>query len=91
MNERLKELYRQAHGTRHYDGDPALDGNPPTVYWQGETSAQRFAELIVRECINICNDIADPHLYRNQDILQRMNPGASYAAKVIKLHFGVEE
>ena len=44
MNERLKELYRQAHSTRHYDGDPALDGNPPTVYWQDETSAQRFAE-----------------------------------------------
>ena len=53
MNERLKELYRQAHSTRHYDGDPALDGNPPTVYWQDETSAQRFAELIVRECMSI--------------------------------------
>lgn len=54
MNERLKELYQQAHSIRHYDGDPALDGNPPTVYWQGEVSAQRFANLIVRECMNIC-------------------------------------
>lgn len=53
MNERLKELYHQAHATRHYDGDPALDGNPPTVYWQGEASASRFAELIVRSCSNI--------------------------------------
>lgn len=52
MNERLKELYRQAHATRHYDGDPALDGNPPTVYWQGEVSAQRFAELIIKDCIS---------------------------------------
>jgi hypothetical protein len=50
MNERIKELYLKAHSTRYYDGDPALDGNPPTVYWQGEASAQRFAELIVREC-----------------------------------------
>ena len=50
MNERLKELYQQAHSIRRYDGDPALDGNPPTVYWQGEVSAQRFAELILKEC-----------------------------------------
>jgi hypothetical protein len=51
MNERIRELYLQAHGTRHYDGDPALDGNPPTVYWQGEASAQRFAKLIAQDCI----------------------------------------
>ena len=54
MNERIKELYLKAHSTRHYDGDPALDGNPPTVYWQGEASAQRFANLIVRECAELC-------------------------------------
>lgn len=51
MNERIRELYIQAHGTRHYDGDPALDGNPPTVYWQGEASAERFAELIIQDCV----------------------------------------
>jgi len=53
MNERLKELYLRAHSIRHYDNDPGLTGNPPTVYWQGEVSAQRFAELIVRECAGI--------------------------------------
>ena len=53
MNERIRELYQQAHSIRHYDGDPSLAGNPPTVYWQGEVSAQRFAELIVRECVEI--------------------------------------
>jgi len=42
MNERLKELYIQAHTTRHHDGDPALDGNPPTVYWQGDLSAAPY-------------------------------------------------
>lgn len=51
MNERIKELYKQAHSIRHYDGDPALDGNPPTVYWQGEASAERFAKLIVDACV----------------------------------------
>ena len=53
MNERLKELYQQAHSIRRYDGDPALDGNPPTVYWQGEVSAQRFAELLIRKCVSV--------------------------------------
>ena len=59
MNERIKELYQQAHSIRRYDGDPALDGNPPTVYWQGEVSAQRFAELIVRECAEKCVYVVD--------------------------------
>lgn len=53
MNERLKELYQQAHSIRRYDGDPALDGNPPTVYWQGEVSAQRFANLIVKDIMRV--------------------------------------
>jgi hypothetical protein len=83
MNERIKELYRQAHGTRHYDGDPALDGNPPTVYWQGEASAERFAKLIVQECI----DIISPYTVR-------MNrPGEEYLHPIqeIKKHFGVNK
>ena len=85
MNERLKELYIQAHSIRRYDGDPALDGNPPTVYWQGEVSAQRFAELIVRECVIQCerewirNGTDSVH---NQAIHGCINS--------IKKHFGVE-
>ena len=90
MNERLKELYRQAHGTRHYDGDPALDGNPPTVYWQGEASAQRFANLIVRECVSTLNDM---HLW--QSVNNQNYPGAWHDAvdqsiDTIKEHFGVK-
>lgn len=50
MNERIRELYQQAHSIRYHDGDPVLEGNPPTVYWHGEKSAEKFAELIVREC-----------------------------------------
>lgn len=59
MNERLKELYLRAHSIRHYDNDPSLAGNPPTVYWQGEVSAQRFAELIVGECALMCLEDRD--------------------------------
>ena len=88
MNERLKELYRQAHGTRHYDGDPALDGNPPTVYWQGEASAQRFANLIVREMCQVIND--DCQLQMRQRVLTNLG-GLNQARELIKQHFGVEE
>ena len=54
---------------------------------QEEESIEYFAQLIVQACANICDDIADPCLNRNQDIHQRMAPGASYASKVIKLRF----
>jgi len=79
MNERIQELYRQAHSIRHYDGDPALDGNPPTVYWQDETSAQRFAELIVQECIDVIGE-------ENYAMLT----GKAYCTQ-LKRHFGVDE
>jgi hypothetical protein len=82
VNERLKELYRHAHSIRHYDGDPALDGNPPTVYWQGEASAERFAELIVRECANI----AESFHHHQYDFTGNLE-----LHEFIKTHFGVEE
>jgi hypothetical protein len=73
MNERIKELAEQAGLQPYYDAQ--------------EEQMEKFAQLIVKECINICNDTADPHLYRNQDTHLRMAPGASYAAKVIELRF----
>ena len=80
MNERIRELYQQAHSIRHYDGDPMREGNPPTVYWQGEKSAKKFAELIVKEClvvINQSNGVGDDDVIR--------------ISKDVEKHFGVEE
>jgi hypothetical protein len=81
MNERLKELYLQAHSIRNYDGDPMRDGNPPDIYWHGETSAERFAELIVRECVRYFNE----DYQRDFDVKWRED-----LSKGIKQHFGVE-
>jgi hypothetical protein len=80
-HELVQKWYLQAHGTRHYDGDPALDGNPPTVYWQGEASAGRFANLIVRECADLC------------DRLQARDVGMQPAecAGAIRKMFGVQK
>ena len=83
MNERMKQLAEQA-------GYTPLQGFDFANELQ-EVFLNMFAELILQECVNMCNDIADSHLYRNQDIYQRLAPGASYAAKVIKFRFGVEE
>ena len=80
MNDRIRELYQQAHSIRHHDGDPMRDGNPPTVYWQGEKSAKKFAELIVKEClvvINQSNGVGDDDVIR--------------ISKDVEKHFGVEE
>jgi hypothetical protein len=85
MNERLKELYRQAHGTRHYDGDPALDGNPPTVYWQGEASAERFAKLIVEECIKCSTWVGAV----NKNPVEPIHTSHAINKRIHK-HFGVE-
>jgi hypothetical protein len=82
MNDRIRELYQQAHSIRYHDGDPMRDGNPPTVYWQGEKSAEKFAELIVRECLNQCY-----HRGMNDELYN----GQLKAAAYIEQHFGVEE
>ena len=92
MNERIRELYQQAHSIRYHDGDPMRDGNPPTVYWQDEKSAEKFAELIVRECL------AHGKLTQSQAVVngsEEYNAGREMGIEVfmnqIKKHFGVDE
>jgi hypothetical protein len=82
MNDRIRELYQQAHSIRYHDGDPMRDGNPPTVYWQGEKSAKKFAELIVKECLDQCY---------NRGMNDELYAGQLNAAWYIEQHFGVEE
>lgn len=65
MNERIREYARKAR---------MLTG------WQiGEFEIQKFAELILRECILICEERERPNLY-----------GKREAQTEIKEHFGVE-
>jgi hypothetical protein len=78
MNDRIRELYQQAHSIRHHDGDPMRDGNPPTVYWQGEKSAKKFAQLIVQECASMVD------LHGRWILYDKL-------AVKIKREFGVEE
>jgi len=81
MNERIKQFAQQAW--------PEL----PSNWWERKDGAvaeavEKFAELIVKECADLCDDLAD----KLED--QRPNKGYSdsawHCAEVIKEHFGVE-
>jgi hypothetical protein len=66
MNDRIKELYEQAYLVREYpDSDPMRGGNPPTLYWGGEASAKKFAELIVREIVSKI-EVESSDFYHNE-------------------------
>ena len=66
MNERIKELMQQA-------------GTDCSGKWMGMNHAEKFAELIVGECVVIVADAVD-----------HREPASTYVGK-IKQHFGVEE
>lgn len=71
MNERIQELAEQA-GMRH----PVM-GEVSYAYFNHE----KFAELIIKECIQICNSRVG-----NSDY----NTGRMHCVSDIKEHFGVE-
>ena len=76
MNERIKQLAEQA-GLRFTQ----LMSNPMVPVVDGkEADLEKFAELIVRECISKLDDIG---------VIDR--DSRTIAMKVISEHFGVEE
>jgi hypothetical protein len=93
MNERIRELYLQAHSVREYpQDDPMRGGNPPTVYWQGEVSAKKFAELIVQECAELIdNKVTITAAQTYDEVFVARYGTKELCAKQIKEHFGIEE
>ena len=71
MNERIRVLAEQA--TTYIE--PTENSGEGWIF-----NKEKFAELIVRECVDICNDTNDAS-YLNCVI----------AGRKIKQHFGVEE
>ena len=71
MNERIRELAEQA-------GWCIVDDDEQSTYFG--KFAERFAELIVRECSRIADDWVN-----NEDT------GKNYPSDKIKQHFGVKE
>ena len=88
MNERIRELAEQAGGNPNYKAFRGHFLPPPPDYIDPATvDLERFAELIVRECIGCCEQvISDPV---PKDVDTWLNGGTQCMAE-IKQHFGVE-
>jgi len=78
MNERIKELAEQA-GFQYIKDEG--------IGWAGNYNASlpKFAELIVRECVMLCDKV-----YEQNDNV-KIQAGATFCREDIKKHFGVEE
>ena len=92
MNERIKELADNA--THYANGVCDVD---TTADWY-ETRDQKFAELIVRECIKESlneivsgDEIAQEKDPLNKEYLKGNNQGIVDAVVRFRNHFGVEE
>ena len=81
MNERIRQLAEQAEL-------PLLDVDGNCKYGDTYFSKEKFAELIVRECIGCCEQVISDPVPESVDTW--LNGGAQ-CIQEIKEHFGVEE
>ena len=82
MNEHIKQLAIESKLIA-----PEYNGFDPTRL---SIAQQKFAELIVRECIKVAVN-KDSGYMHPADVAGYMAAGRSTAAHMIKEHFGVEE
>jgi len=80
MNERIRELYLQA--VEYSNGQMTFSDTR-------EFFAEKFAELIVRECMSLCTDVEED--VELADYVGGFRDGALMCREDIKKHFGVEE
>jgi hypothetical protein len=79
MNEKIRELVKQAGGhfsTRNLMSNP-VQHRESIELW--DDRIEKFAELIVRECANICDDLQD---------IPATEP--RHCAEDIRIHFGLD-
>lgn len=87
MNERIRELAEQADAYARTEYDKWA----PTADFSGVPHVraiynQKFAELIVRECVSVIQGELDSRQYS-----QPVHTGFRVSKNLIKEHFGVEE
>jgi len=79
MNERFKEIARESGLLVH---------NPNKV----PTKLEKFAELIVKECAQICKTAGGDQVSNaSEDYQEGREMGAEVCHNMIKKHFGIEE
>jgi len=77
MNERLAKLTEQC-----YEYNETMQGT-----WFNKT---KFAELIVKECIQVCEPVLDEPYEDMSEFGKGLVEGQDVAVEKIKKHFGVE-
>jgi len=77
MNERIKQLAKQATNIEY-----GVDNGFDRVTFDKE----KFAELIVRECAKVCDDL-DIDDWGDKSF----DDGTYYCSRAIKQHFGVDD
>jgi hypothetical protein len=87
MNEQIRELAKQAGGHK------CLCIDSITLSLLGENSIEKFAELIVRECIDKITtyDLVPGHSAKWEDIYDIHTRLLQDLGEELKEHFGVEE
>lgn len=85
MNERINEIHRQVMSWSDTPDCPSgMEwGHIPEEY------TQKFAELIVKECIHRCEEIALKHQFVETTYVAGKKAGAFECAEDLKEHFGV--
>ena len=85
MNEKIKELAKQARAEVRAEWYRENEIQYPNGHYVFQmTVDQKFAELIIQECCNVCEGL--------QDSLDRQIWPTPYGCAVgIKEHFGVEK
>jgi hypothetical protein len=79
MNERIREILTQCQ-------QESIDG-PEYPHW---TDFEKFAELIVRECLSVSEDVANAD-GGNGPWFDGYICGVEEVTRRVKQHFGVEE
>jgi hypothetical protein len=80
MNERIRELAEQA-------SKDSVDGYPVTLEYT-KRFAEKFTELIVRECANIVSNKVT--LETNEDYREGFQRAKQFIWQDINKHFGIE-
>ena len=86
MNERILKLARKSGATVN----EGFDGTKNFVYGitMSPEELDKFAELIVRECIGCCEQVISDPVPKSVDTFEQ---GGIHCIDEIKEHFGVEE
>ena len=91
MNERIRELFKRAGGKTF---ERNLTSNPVQIvetHQLWDDRVEKFAELIVRECVRLCNQERENYLLVGNEYCDDKAEGLEEAAELIRKHFGVEK